>query len=84
MIDNELKDWWDPAIHDSYNKVISIDDKYINLEIIDTGGMEEWMWQWNGHYDKPQQNLFLLIYSIDNMTSFKFIEKLLVDISRAL
>ena len=80
MVYNDFKCEYDPTIEDYYEKVISIDARYINLKIIDTAGAEEW--NWDRHYNKPQQNLFLLVYSIDRMVSFEYIKELYNRIAR--
>ena len=69
FINNHFVEVYDPTIEDAYRKQIQIDSNPYLLDIMDTAGQEEYSAmrdQYMRHGDG-----FLLIYSIDNRTSFQ-------------
>lgn len=62
---------YDPTIENMYNKQIGMDGGACMLEILDTAGQEEYMVM-RDQYIRPGEG-FLLVYSIDNRSSFESI-----------
>ncbi|XBW36096.1 hypothetical protein QEN19_001672 [Hanseniaspora menglaensis] len=73
-ISSQYIDSYDPTIEDSYNKIINIDNRIVELEILDTAGIEQFT-AMRELYIKNGDG-FILVYSINDQNSFKELIKL--------
>lgn len=73
-ISSQYIDSYDPTIEDSYNKIINIDNRIVELEILDTAGIEQFT-AMRELYIKNGDG-FLLVYSVNDQNSFKELIKL--------
>lgn len=73
-ISSQYIDSYDPTIEDSYNKIINIDNRIVELEILDTAGIEQFT-AMRELYIKNGDG-FILVYSINDLNSFKELIKL--------
>ncbi|OBA28618.1 ras-domain-containing protein [Hanseniaspora valbyensis NRRL Y-1626] len=73
-ISSQYIDSYDPTIEDSYNKIINIDNRIVELEILDTAGIEQFT-AMRELYIKNGDG-FILVYSINDLNSFKELLKL--------
>ena len=71
---------YDPTIEDSYFKRIAIGKQEMQLEILDTAGQEDFA-ALRTCYMRQSQG-FILVYSIDDRSSFEEIETIYQDIIR--
>ncbi|ANZ75963.1 BA75_02242T0 [Komagataella pastoris] len=71
---------YDPTIEDSYRKQIEIDDKVIDLEILDTAGVQQFT-AMRELYIKSGKG-FLLVYSVDDPNSLKELERIREQVLR--
>lgn len=71
---------YDPTIESLYTKTVVIDGETCVLDIMDTAGQDEFP-AINDQYMKTGEG-FILIFSIDNMESFEYIESKLYQIRR--
>ena len=80
VTDNFAEDY-DPTIEDSYRKQIKVDGIPATVDIVDTAGQEEY----NAMRDQWIRNGkgFLLVYSISNRGSFKELENIMDEMTRA-
>eukprot|EP00301_Raphidiophrys_heterophryoidea_P011522 c17645_g1_i1.p1 GENE.c17645_g1_i1~~c17645_g1_i1.p1 ORF type:complete len:198 (-),score=32.02 c17645_g1_i1:162-722(-) len=68
LIQNQFIEEYDPTIEDSYRKQVTIDNEPCLLDILDTAGQEEYS-AMRDQYMRNRQG-FLLVYSINNRSSF--------------
>ncbi|KAL7712416.1 small monomeric GTPase [Entamoeba marina] len=59
---------YNPTIEDTYNKSIKVDGQTVSFNLIDTAGQEEYVALREQYFLKGDG--FVLVYSIDNKTSF--------------
>lgn len=71
---------YDPTIEDNYNKILPIDGVTANLDILDTAGQDEYN-QMQDQWMRDGKG-FLIVYSIDNMSSFMDVKKYKSKIAR--
>jgi len=73
ILDDYTDEWDCPTVEDSYVKELSVDGEDHVLEILDTGGQEEFAAledQWIRDAD-----LFVVMYAISNLESYEIAEK---------
>lgn len=79
-IQNSFEKDYEPTIQNTYSKVITLDRKTYQLDILDTAGME------SGDVFKPKMfreaNTFILVYDITERSSFDALETIHEDILR--
>ena len=59
---------YNPTIEDNYSKEVTVDGKQVKLSLMDTAGQEEYIALREQYYSTG--DAFLLVYSIDNPSSF--------------
>mmetsp|Transcript_18393 Transcript_18393/g.29154 ORF Transcript_18393/g.29154 Transcript_18393/m.29154 type:complete len:914 (-) Transcript_18393:4361-7102(-) len=65
---------YDPTIEDTYRKDVTVNDRSVLLEILDTAG-EEIHWNMQEHWIKDSQ-IFLLVFSICSHDGFRVLDEL--------
>lgn len=71
---------YDPTIEDTYKRVLNVDGENVNLNILDTAGQDDFAPMRTSYM--RQGKGFILVYSIDNRTSFEEIELFHRDIEK--
>eukprot|EP01095_Lingulamoeba_sp_RSL-Kostka_P008287 TRINITY_DN273_c0_g1_i2.p1 TRINITY_DN273_c0_g1~~TRINITY_DN273_c0_g1_i2.p1 ORF type:complete len:208 (+),score=75.94 TRINITY_DN273_c0_g1_i2:38-625(+) len=72
-VNNKFPDEYIPTVMDKYSADVIVDGAQVNLTILDTAGQED--------YDRlrplsyPQTDIFFLMYSVDNPSSYETIQK---------
>jgi len=69
LIQNHFVDEYDPTIEDSYRKQVEIDGETCLIDVLDTGGREEFSAMRNQYINTSQG--FLIVYSITSRSSFE-------------
>ena len=80
LIQNHFVDEYDPTIEDSYRKQVVIDKETCLLDILDTAGQEEYS-AMRDQYMRTGEG-FLLVFSVNNLSSFKDIDNYREQIKR--
>jgi len=61
---------YDPTLENSYRKSVEIDEKNLTLELLDTGGQEDFASMRNIYCADGKNKAFMLVYDVTNKTSF--------------
>jgi GTPase KRas protein len=80
LVTQNFLEEYDPTIEDNYTKTIVIDGKTANLDILDTAGQDEYS-QMQDQWMREGKGI-LVVYAIDNMTSFQDAKKYKAKIAR--
>ena len=78
---NHFMEEYDPTIEDSYRKQVNIDDQTYLLDILDTGGREEYS-ALRDQYTRDGK-AFLFVYSITSQNSLQYIQGYVEQVMRA-
>ena len=81
LIQSQFVEQYDPTLEDSYRKDTNLDGKDIIMDILDTAGQEEFH-SLRDQYIRQGEG-YLIIYSINNRSSFEEVETFLDQILSA-
>ena len=73
FVKGNFVDLYDPTIEDSYQKNVTIDNKLVDLEILDTAGQEEFAMMREQFMVKADG--FLMMYAINTRASFDDLQR---------
>jgi len=80
MTANTFVEEYDPTIEDVYRKQIVVDDQSCLLEILDTGGREEFSALRDESLRKAHG--YIIVYSITSLSSFELVESYITQVFR--
>ncbi|CAE7837216.1 K-RAS [Symbiodinium microadriaticum] len=80
LVTQNFLEEYDPTIEDNYNKTINVDSIPAHLDILDTAGQDEYS-QMQDQWMREGKGI-LVVYAVDNWTSFTDVQKYKEKIDR--
>eukprot|EP00602_Paraphysomonas_sp_CaronLab_P007756 CAMPEP_0185026518 /NCGR_PEP_ID=MMETSP1103-20130426/10836_1 /TAXON_ID=36769 /ORGANISM="Paraphysomonas bandaiensis, Strain Caron Lab Isolate" /LENGTH=194 /DNA_ID=CAMNT_0027560131 /DNA_START=29 /DNA_END=613 /DNA_ORIENTATION=+ len=80
LVTQNFLEEYDPTIEDNYNKTINVDSTPAHLDILDTAGQDEYS-QMQDQWMREGKGI-LVVYAIDNWSSFTDVQKYKEKIDR--
>lgn len=80
LVTQNFLEEYDPTIEDNYNKQVIVDGETAHLDILDTAGQDEYS-QMQDQWMREGKGI-LVVYAIDNFSSFGDVQKCKEKIDR--